>query len=277
MSRNTRPSKLQVFILTLCMLIFFVSSAFLIKYFIDIRDNRQQYEKLSSLAEPSSNEVANDVPDYSDLIAQNSDFVGWITVPGTPVNHPVVQVDNNEYYLTHNFDKKTDRRGAVFMDYRNNPIDLDSNTVLYGHNCYDTTMFSELTKYDDIEFYKSNPTFEYCTLEKKYKFKIYAVFITNARESEDNGYVFYYNTPDVAINNFDGFIEEVNKRRLYVTDVDINSEDKLMVLSTCVRALDLYNKVGKTTYRADARIAILGRAVRDGESEEVNAAAAYVN
>ena len=103
------------------------------------------------------------------------------------------------------------------------------------------------------------------------------MFITNAKESEDNGYVFDYNTLDIDTNNFEGFIEEVNKRRLYVTDVDINENDKIMILSTCVRALDLYDRLGRTTYRADARIAILARAVRDGESETVNTEKAYVN
>ena len=138
-------------------------------------------------------------------------------------------------------------------------------------------MFSELVKYESIDFYKKSPVFEFNTLEKKYKWKIYGVFITSAAESEDNGYVFYYNTPNVDENDFDGFIEEVNKRRLYTTDVDINSEDRLMILSTCVRNLDLKNKAGATTYRADGRIVILARAVRDGESAEVNTEKAYVN
>ncbi|MGN1161734.1 MAG: class B sortase, partial [Candidatus Fimenecus sp.] len=162
-------------------------------------------------------------------------------------------------------------------DYRNNATELDSNTILYGHNCYDTTMFSDLEKYEKIDFYKTAPVFEFNTLEKKYKWKIYGVFITSAAESEDNGYVFYYNTPNVDENDFEGFIEEVNKRRLYTTDVDINSDDRLMILSTCVRNLDLKNKAGTTTYRADGRIVILARAVRDGESADVNTEKAYVN
>ncbi len=262
-------------ILAVCIIVFLVSLSFLAKDLLDISGNKNEYESISELVEEPSDETS--APDFSEVIAKNSDFVGWLKVPNTSINHPVVQTDDNDYYLNRNFDKEVDRRGAIYMDYRNNPVDLDANTIIYGHNCYDTTMFSQLTEYEDIEFYKKTPVFEYSTTERTYKFKIYAVFITNAKESEDNGYVFYYNTPDIDTNNFEGFIEEVNKRRLYVTDVDINENDKIMILSTCVRALDLYDRLGRTTYRADARIAILARAVRDGESETVNTEKAYVN
>ena len=262
-------------ILAVCIIVFLVSLSFLAKDLLDISGNKNEYESISELVVEPSDETS--APDFSEVIAKNSDFVGWLKVPNTSINHPVVQTDDNDYYLNRNFDKEVDRRGAIYMDYRNNPVDLDANTIIYGHNCYDTTMFSQLTEYEDIEFYKKTPVFEYSTTERTYKFKIYAVFITNAKESEDNGYVFYYNTPDIDTNNFEGFIEEVNKRRLYVTDVDINENDKIMILSTCVRALDLYDRLGRTTYRADARIAILARAVRDGESETVNTEKAYVN
>lgn len=272
-----RMSVGKTVVLIICVVMFTVSSGFLIKHFVEIHKNKDTFEKLSQLVPSDDGSNSSDTPDYSKLLEMNSDLVGWITVPNTSINHPVVKTANNEYYLDHNFDKESDRRGAVFMDYRNNATELDSNTILYGHNCYDTTMFSELVKYESIDFYKKSPVFEFNTLEKKYKWKIYGVFITSAAASEDNGYVFYYNTPNVDENDFDGFIEEVNKRRLYTTDVDINSEDRLMILSTCVRNLDLKNKAGATTYRADGRIVILARAVRDGESAEVNTEKAYVN
>ena len=138
-------------------------------------------------------------------------------------------------------------------------------------------MFSELDQYEKIDFYKKTPVFEFNTLTKCYKWKIYAAFITNADANEDNGYVFNYIYPYMDGENFNGFIEEVNKRRLYVTDVDITDDDKMLVLSTCVRTLDTVNKYGKTTYRADARLVIVARAVRDGESAAVDISKAYVN
>lgn len=270
-------SKGKIVLLVICIIIFLLSSAFVLKNVISDLNNQKMYDEISELVNDENvSEDATIAPDYSAVITENPDFVGWITVPNTSINYPVLQTDDNDFYLTHGFYKAKDARGAIFMDYRNNPIDLDANTIIYGHNCYNTTMFSELTKFEKLDFYKTTPVFEFNTVERKYQWKIYGVFITNALPEEDNGYVFNYIYPDMDGENFDGFIEEINKRRLYVTDVDINSDDKMLVLSTCVRNLDVY-KNGRRTYKADARIVVLARAVRDGESSEVNVSNAYIN
>lgn len=265
-------------ILVVCIIVFICSSVLLLKTVLSEYNNKKTNEELSNLV-PTIEETINEettAPDYSAIYAKNSDFVGWITVPNTSISLPVLQCDNNEYYLDNNFDKKPDTYGAIFMDYRNNPVNLDSNTIIYGHNCYNTAMFSELTKYQKIDFYKTSPVFEFNTVERTYKWKIYGVFITTAKPEEDGGYVFNYIYPYMDGENFEGFINEVNKRRLYVTDVDINDDDKMLVLSTCVRNLDTY-EMGIRTYKADARLVIVARALRDGESETVNVDKTYYN
>ena len=280
-NEKNRIGKGRAFLLAICIIVFIFSASLVIKHFVEINNNEKGYEDLSNLVtnSTSQNEETEDdvVPDYSPVLKQNDDLVGWIKVPNTKINHPVVQSGSNDYYLNHNFEKEYDYRGAIFMDYRNDAINLDSNTIIYGHNAYDTTMFSQLVQYEDVDFYKKSPIIEFNTLDANYKWKIYGVFITNATASEDNGYIFNYIYPYMDGENFDGFIEEVNKRRLYTTDVDINDDDKMLVLSTCVRTLDLKNKYGKTTYRADARLVVIARMVRDGESVEVNVENAKVN
>ena len=263
-------------ILVVCIIVFICSSALLLKTVVNEYNNKKMYEELSNLVSTNANTEETTAPDYSALYAKNSDFIGWITVPNTSINYPVLQCDNNDYYLNYNFNKARDARGAIFMDYRNNPVNLDSNTIIYGHNCYNTTMFSELSKYQKIDFYKTSPVFEFNTVERTYKWKIYGAFITTAKPEEDNGYVFNYIYPYMDGENFKGFINEIDKRRLYVTDVDINDDDKMLMLSTCVRNLDTYEK-GIKTYKADARLVIVARAVRDGESETVNVDNVYNN
>ncbi len=262
----------KIILLVILFFIIIIATSFAINYLIDHKENRDFYDDIKE-------SVTNieETPDYAAIAKMNSDTVGWIKVPNTNIDYPVVQFLDNEYYNRHGFDKKYNYRGAIYMDYRNNPTNLDSNTVIYGHNCYDKTMFSELAQYENIEFYKKTPVLQYNTLEKCYKWKIYAVFITTAKASEDNNYVFYFVYPHMDGENFDGFVSEINKRRLYVTGVDINDDDKTLVLSTCVRTLDTLNKNGKTTYRADGRIVILARALREGESEYVDTAKAYLN
>ena len=137
--------------------------------------------------------------------------------------------------MDHNFEQKSEYRGAIFMDYRNDAIDLDANTIIYGHNSYDGKVFSDLAQYDDIEFYKEHPVIEFNTLERCYKWKIYAVIITNQVPTEDNGYVFNFIYPHMEGPNFNGYIQELNKRTLYFTGVDIKEGDRILTLSTCYK------------------------------------------
>lgn len=209
--------------------------------------------------------------EYAEYYAQNSDFVGWIKIDGTKVDYPVVQADNNSYYLNHNFEKEYEGRGSIYMDKDCSAETLDTNTVLYGHNWLDTTMFSQLVKYSDFDFYKEHPVIEFNTRFEMHKWKIFAVFITTASASEDNGYVFNYIYPYMGGVNYEGYMQELQKRSLYDTGVDVNEDDKLLTLSTCTREVDTDD------HRADCRIVIVARMVRDGESASVDTSAAREN
>lgn len=208
---------------------------------------------------------------YQSYIDQNSDFVGYIKIDGTAVDYPVVQCNDDEFYLTHNFDKQPEERGAIYMSSACDSSLRDFNTVLYGHNWLDTTMFSEVTKYENIDFYKEHPVIHFDTAYNDMEWKIFAVFITNADENEDDGYIFNYIYPHLGGENFSGYISEVNKRTLYKTGVDVNSSDKILTLSTCSRKMDV------SGYKADARIVVAARLVRDGESSAVDTSKAEIN
>ena len=217
-------------------------------------------------------EPADVQPKYRAAYTENNDLVGWITVPNTAINHPVLQADDNDFYLRRDFAKEYLRCGSVFMDYRNHIDELDCNTILYGHNYLDSTMFSDLEKYKDIEFYKTAPVIEFNTIYKDYKWKVFAVFLTTASPELDNGYVFNYIYPFMTEENFVDFIDEVQKRSLYRTGVDIKPTDKILTLSTCTRDLDL-----SASKQEDARCVIMARLVREGESETVQIENAAVN
>lgn len=208
---------------------------------------------------------------YQSYIDKNSDFVGYIKIDGTAVDYPVVQCNDDEFYLTHNFDKQPEERGAIYMSSACDSSLRDFNTVLYGHNWLDTTMFSEVTKYENIDFYKEHPVIHFDTAYNDMQWKIFAVFITNADENEDDGYIFNYIYPHLGGENFSGYISEVNKRTLYKTGVDVNSSDKILTLSTCSRKMDV------SGYKADARIVVAARLVRDGESSAVDTSKAEIN
>lgn len=257
-------------IIAVVVAVLLISAIFLTKFFIDQKNEPSNGDVPSSSQTQTTEPVEK--PDYSEYVEQNPETVGWITIPGTQINFPVVQSVDNEYYLTHTFEHKYDKRGAIYMDYRNNPTDLDANTIIYGHNDYvDGSVFSEVAHYDDIEYYKEHPIIEFNTLESYYQWKIYAVFITNQQAYDDNGYIFNFIWPQMEGPNFKGYVEELNKRTLYYTGVDIKDGDRILTLSSCARNLDTAGNRAKTS------IVVVARAVRPGEDPTVDVSRAYVN
>ena len=279
MSRQKKHSKLSrtanIVITVISVLVLVVAGAFCIKYFVEFYQSKNQNDALAALVTESEEtypaEPAFVQPKYRSLYNENNDFVGWITVPNTAINHPVVQGEDNSYYLRRDFYKQYLRRGTIFMDYRNDPENLNVNTILYGHNYLDSTMFSDLEKYKDIEFYKTAPVIAFNTIYGDYKWKVFAVFLTTASPELDNGYVFNYIYPFMTESSTEEFIAEVAKRSLYDTGVDVLPTDKILTLSTCTRDMDITRK------QEDARCVVMARLVRAGESETVDTSKATVN
>lgn len=206
------------------------------------------------------------MPKYAYLYAINNDLVGWIRVPNTAIDVQVVQAEDNDEYLKQDFYGNYSRYGCPFLDFRCDPKYLSQNTVIYGHHMSDGLVFAELDKYKKPDGFKESPIIEYDTLFKTYKFKIYAAFIAGSAPEQDNGYLFYYNTPKFPTKeNFDAFIAAIDERKLYSTGVSVDYTDKLITLSTCSYEF------------SNARLVVIGRLLRDGESENVDTSLVTVN
>lgn len=214
---------------------------------------------------------------YAELYAANQDLVGWLKVPGTNIDTAVLHCpqdrDNSEgeedFYLHHNFYKQYDKYGNAYLESTCTGLTLDRNNTIYGHNMRDGLSFAQLEKYYTIDGFKESPLIQYSTLFEDYTFKVYAAFITNGYPSGDNGYLFSYPVASFTNDeNFLKFIEAIDERKLYDTGVDINSSDKLIILSTCSYEI-------KTTDMG--RLAVAGRLVRDGESTAVDTSKAKDN
>ena len=142
-------------LLVLCTAVISISGTYLMNYFMKSEENKQKYEDISEIGFPETeadHEEENDQQDvkqseddfdYQSLIAMNSDCVGWIQIPGTDINYPVVQAADNEFYLTHNFNRETAACGAIFMDYRNDVDAKAEHLILYGHQMKDNSMFKQ--------------------------------------------------------------------------------------------------------------------------------------
>ncbi|MBR6618713.1 MAG: class B sortase [Clostridia bacterium] len=203
---------------------------------------------------------------YGDVYARNQDLVGWIEIAGLDISLPVVQgVDNNQYLKT-DFDGKTSKYGSIFMNSTNRFDTLDYNTTLFGHHMKDQKMFGKLKQYKTVAGYKKAPVIEFGTLYADYKWKVFAVFITNGTSAGDDGYLFNYMFTDLSTNQkVEEFLGEIKLRSIYYPQVDIAVSDKILTLSTCTYELD------------EGRLVIMARMVRPGESEYVDVNAVRYN
>ncbi len=203
---------------------------------------------------------------FTELYVFNNDFAGWLEIPGTGVDMPIVKGADNFVYLKKSFYNKKSKYGCCFVDSSNNIAELDRNTIIYGHNMhYDELMFGKLEIYKNIDSFKAAPLITFNTLFKDTKWKIYAVFITNGVESGDNGYVFNYIFKNLSNDDFfSKYIAQIDQRKLYTTGVDILPTDKILTLSTCCYDFE------------DARLAVVARMVRDRESDTVDTSHAII-
>ena len=199
---------------------------------------------------------------FENIIKQNSDVVGWINVPGTPIDYPVVQTSNNSFYLNHNINKESNSSGCPFLDYRNivGMNTLSRCSLIYGHHRRNGTMFAKLKNYNDIDFYKQNPVIRYDTIYNRYEWVVFANFRTTANTA--TGVPFnYIRTSFESDEDYTKFIADIRKRSLIDTPVDVTAQDHILLLSTCS-----YEK-------ANWRMIIAARKVRTGETDiDVSAA-----
>ena len=154
---------------------------------------------------------------------KNKDIVGWITVDYTSIDYPIVQGDDNEYYLNHTLTNKVNSSGWIFMDARNNIDDWDKNTIIYGHNLKNGSMFGTLKRLITSKI--DAPIYLY-TEKHKYKYKIISVY--NIPETTD-----YLETNFSTDDKFANFVKMIVGRSKFNFGTEVAYEDKLLTLSTC--------------------------------------------
>lgn len=215
----------------------------------------------------------------TELLNENPDVAGWITVDDTKINNVVLQTDNNEYYLDKDFYGNRNIAGQIYIDYRCVANDYDKNQsdnlIIYGHNQADQTMFGTLKKYKikkdntkNFDFYLDHPTFKFSNLYEEYTYKIVAMFVVEVEPYQTrDGVVFdYHNYVNFNKNRtFSDFKENILARTAVNTGVDFNEDDKFVTLSTCSNEFE------------PSRFVVIGRRVRDGESLEVDVSKAAIN
>ena len=167
--------------------------------------------------------------DLSELRTKNSDTVAWIKVNGTNINYPVVQTQDNDYYLTHSFDKSNNDAGWVFMDYRNNSNgDFDRNTILYAHARLDKTMFGSLRDIMDSGWYNNSDNYVVKMVigNKTTLWQVFSIYVIPSTTD-------YLKTSFSSDESYTEFLSMLKNRSEKDFNCEVNSKSKILTLSTC--------------------------------------------
>lgn len=177
-------------------------------------------------------ETISVLSDLAQLYTMNPDLVGWMRIPGTQINYPVMQTpDKVDYYLKRNFEKEYSQRGSLYVRGTCDVFTPSDNQTVYGHHMRDGSMFAALDNYLDKAFFEANPYIYYDTLFEMHTYKIIAVFKTTATEGEGFAYHRFENAANEK--EFDEFVATCKKLAFYDTGEDAVYGDKLICLSTC--------------------------------------------
>lgn len=247
--------------------VFLVSVYFIGDYYLESLSSQSSYDSLANLVEQGKTEVPKEtilyvppvvdegivvpegptdptstmedlnepsviLPEYSGIYLLNSDLVGWITIPDTQVNYPVMQSpDRRDYYLTRDFDGKDNKNGCIYVREQCNVFRPSDNLTIYGHNMRNGNMFHDLHKFRDKSFWEGHRYFTFDTILEHHTYEILAVFTTTASVGRGFAYHLFVNATNEE--EFDKYVAKCKELSLYDTGVTAEYGDKLISLSTC--------------------------------------------
>ena len=181
--------------------------------------------------------------DFDSLRAINGDVVGWLLQEGTEINFPIVQGEDNEYYLNHLYTGAVNRTGAVFADANNSPYFSDMCTYLYGHNRKNGSMFASIPTYMDHDYYEEHPTLTLITPYEDYIAEVFAC-VRESTEQDQTWRVRQFGRRA----EYDEFVQSILERSTLDTGVVPKWGDQLLALCTCT------NEVHEDRYIVFARL-----------------------
>ena len=229
---------IKIILLAICLCVFIFSAYNIYKYLAEENANKKLNNELMEKAiieTPNDNndntgENEDILPisvDFSVLKQENEDIVGWLYLEDSPINYPVVQSNDNDYYLRRLVNGEYNIAGSLFMDYRNDSNLEDNNTIIYGHNMKNNTMFGSLQEYKNQDYYDNHKVMYYFTPEKNYIIELFT------------GYTISVESDIYDLSVIDSSkLEELISKSDFESNTKVTEEDKIITLSTCAYEYD---------------------------------------
>lgn len=164
--------------------------------------------------------------DLAALREVNPDVVGWILIPDTEINYPLLQGKDNDYYLNRTWDEQSNAMGSIFLEYLSSPDLTDFNTIVYGHNMNDGSMFAGLREYRNQEFREEHPYVYILSDFGVYRYEVFSSYYANVK-SNTYGLVFSTETSRTQ------FLDKITGDSVIDTGLRPETTDRILTLSTC--------------------------------------------
>lgn len=246
-----QKKKKSIIILGVLAAVLVISVAFIIGYYAKQKKAANEYQKLQEEVKDSSsgkktmgnievekpkeeeNESDYESPiDFEKLWETNEEIYAWIEIPGTDIAYPIAQrADDDAYYLNHTIEGTEGLPGAIYTEGINSKTFTDFNTVIYGHNMKNGSMFAGLHKYEDKEFLEENPYVYIYLPDKTLKYQIFAAVVFDDRHIM---YSFDFNTTEGR----EQFLDELKGVRTmestYDESIEVGTDDNIITLATCI-------------------------------------------
>lgn len=163
---------------------------------------------------------------FQNIREECKDVAGWIYLEDSRINYPVVQGEDNEFYLHHLADGTKNSAGSIMMDVQCDPGWEDPMTILHGHHMKNGTMFGELEKYGDRDYWEKHRTMELFTPEGRFRVEIVAA-------GQVDGNSFSYTSSFKTEAEREKMVEQICQASSFQAEISIDPQDKLLLLSTC--------------------------------------------
>lgn len=170
---------------------------------------------------------------YISLYENNSDMVGWLSIEGMVIDYPVMQCEDDEYYLHHDFYGNEDKYGCLYVRSVADVNTPGTNFIIYGHNMKDGSMFGDLDLYRNESFYQEHSLISFDTLYEERTYKIVAIFLSQVYNSDEDVFKYYQFYQADTQEEFACFYENIKELSLYDTGVSAEFGDTFLTLSTC--------------------------------------------
>lgn len=195
-------------------------------------EENKEVDTDSTEAEETVAEAYGSPIDFENLWEVNQDVYAWIRVPGTVIDYPILQhATDNTYYLNYNIDGSYGYPGCIYTENLNNKDFTDNNTVIYGHNMKNGSMFAGLHQYEDMNFLEENDKVYIYTPEKQLTYTIFAAYVYDDRHLL---YSFDFSNEDVYTAYLEDVISMRDLSANIRTDMTVTHEDCIITLVTCM-------------------------------------------